>query len=724
MADVLYFNSGGETIGSTGGSGYLYFTYEPNVIRAYNAISATSDASWCSVAVIEPSQQAQGRVSYNIDENTSSQRQATITLEAPAFYPGQQMVPIVTDYATIVQNSPNGGTGEITVSTGSVEIPANGSGGTVGFTTSNINTNTIGVSPDNTWLLIENFTSTGFTWSASRNDTNATRTARVTITGRLQTGNDYAYGYVGFVQPALSDVGYIQFSTNTIQPSAEAVSSSIIYSYSNITGISSVVCSESWLHDNGHGTLGTFNYVVDANPYSNRRNGYITLNATSSVDGSLIQGILYVEQQANASGTTQVGFIYCDNPSITTSVPEASDGYFTLHTQNMNDSSLYIASSGGNWNTINLTASNTLVTWSVKNATNTNGYTTSTVSIGGTDISGNTIEPITLQVNQPPYVEYIEFPIWRDTDISIDNDSEYIDYMIMMDNEVVFSGRAYTLGDIVRVRMNTIMEQILVPELDITQQGLQDNNAYANATLYISLDGEHYVAYKHVKCYADWSYKPQYRNILSKPIKREVDKRQMLLCSAIDHADSAPTMIVTQINGAASVSNTYSLTNKIGTVVQSVGNNNRITVTAGGQQVTYVVVDSCKRYCLYYLNAVGGWDTYLFENTSKESDAFNRFTFKRKINNLKPVHGTVEYKNKITKKWTLKTGFLSDEQSLNLAENMMSSPCAYLHDLDEDIIYPVTVTTKSTDYKTFYRNGRKFSRYDIEVTLAQDRKRR
>lgn len=721
MADQpLYFITSAVTVGGDGAEGTLQ--YYSNSVVPDNSISVSTNSDWITLGTLDLTAKT---ISYSIGVNNGHQRSGQITIGGRALVPGVSQPQVVTDYATIVQNSLTGGTGEITVSTSSVDIPANGSGGTIGFTTNNINTSTIGVSPDNPeWLLIEDYTSTGFTWRASRNDTNATRTARVTITGRKQSGDDYAYGYVGFVQPAMSDVGYIRFSTNTIQPSATAVSASTTYTYSNITAITSVVCSESWLHDNGHGTLGTFSYSVDANPYSNRRNGYITLNAISTIDGSLIQGTLYFEQQANSSGATQVGFIYCDNPSITTSGPEATGGSFTLYTQNMNDSSLYIASSGGNWNTLSLSAGNLLVTWTVKDSSNSKGYTTSTVSIGGQDISGNTVNPITLQVNQPPYVEYIEFPIWKDTDIIIDNESEYLDYLITIDNDPVFSGRAYTLGGYVKIRLNTIMEQLLIPELDITVQGLQDNNAYANATLSISLDGEHYVAYKQVKCYADWSYKPNYQNIISKPIKREVDKRQMLLCSAIDHADSAPTMIVTQVNGAASVSHTYSLTNKIGTVVQSVGNNSRITVSAGGQQVTYLVVDSCKRYCLYYLNARGGWDSYLFENTSKETDTFNRFTFKRRINNQKPVHGTVEYKNKITKKWTLKTGFLSDEQSINLAENMMSSPCAYLHDLDENIIYPVIVTTKTTDYRTFYRNGRKFSRYDIEVTNAQNRQRR
>ena len=75
----------------------------------------------------------------------------------------------------------------------------------------------------------------------------------------------------------------------------------------------------------------------------------------------------------------------------------------------------------------------------------------------------------------------------------------------------------------------------------------------------------------------------------------------------------------------------------------------------------------------------GGWDSFLFENTSKETDNFTRSTYKKNINNQTHQFNKVEFKNTIVKSWTLKTCYLSDAQSLNLAENLMGSTCCYLH---------------------------------------------
>lgn len=718
MAKILYFETSGLTIGASGASGYLLFAGSGT--GRFRDITADSSQDWLHLGEID----LEGlRIPYTATTNGGSQRTATVTIEGKYSERGSAYEQIVSDYATITQNSASATNGSISVSTSSIQIPSEGSGGTVEFTTNGILTSTIGVQSDTTeWFVFEGYTESGFTWSAGRNNTSATRYARVTISGRQSGAQDYAYAYVGFVQPSMSDVGYIIFDTNTERPASSGATGITNYSSSTISAITSVVCSESWLHDEGHGTLGTLNWSVDPNPYSNRRNGYITVNAQSLLDGSLISANLYFEQEAQSGGSQQVGSIYIYPGAITTDDAEATNGSFSIAIHNMVSSSLNISYSGGNWDYVTLTAGNTLLTWRVNDATNTEGYTTSVVSITGTDISGNTVEPVTVSVLQPPYIEIVEFPIWKDTDIYINSSQDYVDYIVNLDGNIVYSGRAYTLGDSVKIRLNTIMENVLVPYLNIGQEGLQDNNSYADATLLISLDGEHYMPYRRIRCYADWSYRENYSNIISRPIKKEIDKRQLLVCSAF--VDEGGTMVVGRKSGASTQTSVYNIENRIGTLVQYAGGADSITATAGGSQVTYLVVDSCKRYCLYYLNAVGGWDSFLFSNISKEKDSFVRSTFKRLINNTKPQHGTVEYKNAITKSWSLRTGYLTDAQSLNLAENLMGSPCAYLHDLETGEIFPVIITTKSTDYQTFYRNGRRFSSYTIDVELAQDRKRR
>lgn len=740
MADVLYFNTGGLTVGASGNSLELQFSFVPDVLRYPNSFSATSDSSWCSISGITIDDASyngsvkRGRVLLSVAENTMSQRQAIVTIEAPAFYPGQQYVIIASDSATITQNSSVAGTGSITPATYSVLTPA--VGGESGMTYSLVNISTDGslnVYSDQTWLHISDFDRQGFTYYADRNTSDGARNANVRVSAHINGSRDYAEAYITFTQPAMEDTGYILFNPSEIIATSGASSYTGTYTSTNIAHLDYCIPSDSWMTIISSATtasgMSAITFSVTENPYRQRRNGYITLYATSSSDGTQLTGRLNINQAAG-TGDLPIGQVSFRESTVMAPSDEPYSGSTQYTTFNMDDSSIYISEYEGNFSqapTI-VSTSAKVVEWKMAAPTNRNGFTTSVINLSGTDTAGNYIENVAqLVILQPPYVEQLEFPIWRDTDIMLtsDDDDDYIDYIISISGLTKCQGRAYTLGGKCVVRLNEIMETFLIPELDLTRYGIQDNNAYLNGVLSIGLNDSLFEPFKKIKCFADWSYEDRRNKYLSYPITRTVDRRQKFLCSIIDYSDLQPTVIVTtQTIGGTSRNDTYSLYNQIGTIVDNVYSAEKVNVKIGGQSMEYKVEDTCKRYCLYYLNAFGGWDSYCFNKTSKESDDFTRSTFKRRINNQNIVHGRVEYKNRIQKKWTLKTDYLNDNQSLILARHMMSSPCAYLHDLEEDIIYPVIITNKSTDYKTFIRNGRKYSRYDVTVELAQDRKRR
>ena len=742
MAQYLHFLPDSKNLSApaSGKSGVLHFIYDPAVC---GVISADTMADWITLSTTYISQ---GVINYTVAANTEGERTAVISIVTSATPEGSATSFVDYDITTIRQSSQNAGTGSIIPQYTSFTPKAEGDSGVCTFTTTNVIPSTISISCDSTYVDVSYLTDassikTGFTWSVGENSGASARQFTFTISARRTNGVDYAYAYVSGVQPSVNNVGWIKFDYDTVRASASTMSSSINFETEFVPRISSAITNSYWLHatfvDVQSGQTedrydGQLDFTIDDNPYNYARTGTITLYGTSDVDESLVQTTLHFYQALNPYGGTQTGFIYCDNPVIIMETPEAISNptlcQFHLSYLNMDISTVSVLRYNGNFAGAPTfpAGDKAALTFALNNAPSTTEYTTSTIQVYGHDTSGRTIPPILLTVMQPPFTEYVEFPIWKDTDLTIPSETEYLYYQITINNDIVYAGRAYALNGNVTIRLNEIMQQVLLPDLNLEIEGLQDNNAYANAVMYISLDGGlTYQKYKQIKTYADWSYKPQTSNILSVPISYEIDRRQILLCSAMDYAGDGPTVVVTITDSEGETrDNVYSLYNKIGTVVQRVYDTDNVLISAGETEAEYLVIDSCKRYCLYYLNANGGWDSFLFNKTSKEQDDFERLTYTRNINNTTTMHRTVEYRNNLKKKWVLKTGYLNDKQSLIFAEHLAGSPCTYLHDLDEDIIYPVNITNKNVDYQTYTRNGRKLCKYELNVELSQERQRR
>ena len=735
MANYIYFLPNSKNLSATTSSQsmMLYYATVSGVTMA--PISAETNCDWVNIRQIDETYKS---IQIEIANNTEGvERTAVISIVTKVQEEGNAFLTTDYDITTLRQAAPNQSGGSIIPNYSSFTPKAAGDNGTVIFSTSNVIKSSIGISCDQpyvslTYLTDSNGYKHGFEWSVPENSGPSSRQFTVTISAKRANSDGYAYCYVSGVQPSVNNVGYIWFEYDTVRASATTLNGSMNFTTEQVSSITSAITSAYWLHstfiDVQSGRTeeefdGQLDYTIDANDYNEQRFGTITLFGTSLVDGSLVQSTLHFYQAANEYGGYQQGFIYGQPPTIYMEHPEAGTNHFELAYTNVVESSVTVNSVNGNISGSPVfSAAKTILTFNVKNATSTTEYTMSQIYVGAKDTSGRTIPPIVLTVLQPPYVEFVEFPIWKDTDLVIPSESEYLLYKIVVNNDIIYAGRAFARDGEVTIRLNEIMAQVLKPEINLLQEGLQDNNAYANAVLYISLDGVDYQKYKEVKAYADWSYREQDSSILSNPIRKEVDRRQKFLNTVIDRAGNGPTVIVTTFDSSGNTNDIiYSLQNNIGTVVQSVNGADEITVSAGEAEMTYKVVDSCNRYCLYYLNSVGGWDSLIFNKTSKEKDNFERKTYKRNIDNNYPMHQSVEYRTKVKKEWTLNTGFLTDSQSINFAQNVVGTPNAYLHDLQENEIYPVLINTNNVDYQTFIRNGRKFCKYTLNVQLAQDR---
>lgn len=129
--------------------------------------------------------------------------------------------------------------------------------------------------------------------------------------------------------------------------------------------------------------------------------------------------------------------------------------------------------------------------------------------------------------------------------------------------------------------------------------------------------------------------------------------------------------------------------------------------------------NSCGEIALYYKNRKGGWDAFLIEGNWTKKDEYTKYTYNRSFNNntLEFENGT--YHSQIITSYQLVTGWLNDEESENLAFNLLSSNEVYLHNLCEDKVYPVVITDNSATYKTYKNNQRRFVNYTINCEESQ-----
>ena len=236
----------------------------------------------------------------------------------------------------------------------------------------------------------------------------------------------------------------------------------------------------------------------------------------------------------------------------------------------------------------------------------------------------------------------------------------------------------------------------------------------------------------------DWSYEIDHdpeKSGLAAPINGRMDARQWLLWTGLDVSmveakvtltNGQSFMVYVPIEISADFSSDYNQDFAIAT--RSAGSGTAVFKTSQWGDVANVVINGiqydvikgCGKHVLYYLNAYGGWDSFLIEGASSEEDSLTRHTMtKVGIYDREKTN----YLNEIEKKMTLHTSWLSDEQSLRM-HHLLNSTEVYLHDMEKDVILPVILNNSSTPYKTFKGEGGKLVNYTIEATIAQSRRRR
>lgn len=282
-------------------------------------------------------------------------------------------------------------------------------------------------------------------------------------------------------------------------------------------------------------------------------------------------------------------------------------------------------------------------------------------------------------------------PIWKDKYLTFQYNPEiqYIPYKITLNGEAIFNGRAYQMpGKPIYIKLNEVISNYLNnSDIEVILNGGQievAENAILNFEV-LSLDDTIY--YGSFSFIYDWSYEDiDYTSevSMSKPINGHRDY------------DGVMKLLNTQYDG----SNVFN--------------------DEDGEYYT----NACGDYALYYLNKFGGWDSFLIEGTVSKSSTVTQYQMNKSFDNNTLEYENKTYLNELVTNYKLNTGWLTDNQSKILSENLLTSTQVYFHDLINDNIIPVVITDTKIENKTYQNQGKKMVNYQINIKESQNKIRR
>lgn len=335
---------------------------------------------------------------------------------------------------------------------------------------------------------------------------------------------------------------------------------------------------------------------------------------------------------------------------------------------------------------------------------------------------------ITLQGDSIFIIKIMASPIWQDYGADMGSSASVEFRILDGGGSEIYRGKSYRRpgGAQARAYINDICADYLDTALPVLQhQGVSLSNAVRSFTVqYLGKSG--WVSLPAVTFVKDYSY-DYGRNyssaMLSSPINGRADARQWLMATmsgtrtvtfSLRYKDGATTSVTasTASGSGAAATGVIDLSRYQGLDTVSVGS------------MAYKVAGECYRHVLYYLNSHGGWDSLLMEGLSSEADDVERFTAGRHCDNSdSSARGIVNYLNEIEKNYTLRTGWLSDDEAARMHE-VMNSTDVYLFDLGTRVMRPVILTDTTTEYKTYRGNGNRLVNYSLTAHIAQEMERR
>ena len=319
-------------------------------------------------------------------------------------------------------------------------------------------------------------------------------------------------------------------------------------------------------------------------------------------------------------------------------------------------------------------------------------------------------------------------PIWKDIEYTFVNDEEYGIYteksyryngVSYKEDVLLFKGRAYIApnSDRVNININKICQNYMSEAPNIFTDAVGYYHSYNEFKLKNSY-GTLLHTYRFVN---DWSYDTLTLGLKSNPIVPHIGDGQKLFFSAFATDRKEFKWGMRYYDGTADYDNMEVLTDDFETVVVAPSREDGVNTFYFGDK-SFTVLPRCRcKYVLYYMNPYGGYDWFPITGRVTRKDKIETFVYTKNYNNTTVDFGKNRYLANISITYNLNTGWLTQEQSDRMWE-VLESNTVWLHNLEEDKIYPVVITDTNIEHKQKFGKKRRLS-YSINVELSHTRER-
>ena len=333
---------------------------------------------------------------------------------------------------------------------------------------------------------------------------------------------------------------------------------------------------------------------------------------------------------------------------------------------------------------------------------------------------------------EPP-AAYLSFPIWKTMNIEIPIVTPF--YTIKKGDDLIFSGKVYAQKtDLARsINVNDIIEDYTSDGIDITSsQRWQKTENEKVFTLATGVNETEMSDMFNLVVTDDWSYADRARTYFtSDPICYTLDSRQYFVFSVQNrYSDTLPSYSyqtdLVSVDGVESGDYKVVSDESYTQIIKDISNLKTIDITEMNNvdDTRYFKVCTTKnKYCLYYKNLYGGYDSILLNPTSQLSASITDNTLTTDYDTTVLGHYKRSYRKTIQNKWTLKTNLLNDTQSEKM-RHIYTSNQMWLHNLETGKLYAVNPVDKTFTEKTFKSNKHKPVSYTITVEEAYTQDRR
>ena len=333
---------------------------------------------------------------------------------------------------------------------------------------------------------------------------------------------------------------------------------------------------------------------------------------------------------------------------------------------------------------------------------------------------------------EPP-AAYLSFPIWKTMNIEIPIVTPF--YTIKKGDDLIFSGKVYAQKtDLARsINVNDIIEDYTSDGIDITSsQRWQKTENEKVFTLATGVNETEMSDMFNLVVTDDWSYADRARTYFtSDPICYTLDSRQYFVFSVQNrYSDTLPSYSyqtdLVSVDGVESGDYKVVSDESYTQIIKDISNLKTIDITEMNNvdDTRYFKVCTTKnKYCLYYKNLYGGYDSILLNPTSQLSASITDNTLTTDYDTTVLGHYKRSYRKTIQNKWILKTNLLNDTQSEKM-RHIYTSNQMWLHNLETGRLYAVNPVDKTFTEKTFKSNKHKPLSYTITVEEAYTQDRR